>query len=293
MLCDFKPSLRNELTAIKNAANGVGRANVASVEIMWRGELQRRFFNAPSICQDFTDSSKATFVEYVNRTSQEKKILDMYIRTKVIYTELKHQKFLKDINVSKIFTRKNQNRATWITFTLCLLINLILILYYDGSDCFENYTYPFPDGVETIVTCGDPVLPTGARQAVDLLNVLQIVFSSFTLGLFLIVRAPVHYITHRNAGHGMATSAVMTAMDPFTLYYFVYVIFAAVSISVDHVLTLLLLDIVVKNSYALDVIIAVFTPIKQLAMACLLCVIVMYIFSTVLVSGEYCEAHMR
>jgi len=67
-----------------------------------------------------------------------------------------------------------------------------------------------------------------------------------------------------------------------TLYYFVYVILAAGSISVDHILTLLLLDIIVKNSYAMDVIIAVFTPIKQLAMACLLCVIVMYIFAMVL-----------
>lgn len=272
MLCDFKPSLRDELDVMKTDAIGAG-GGVACVEIMWRGELQRRFFNVPSICKNFPDSAKAHFVANVNRESQEKKLLDMYVRARVIYTELLHHKFLHEINISGIFSRQNQNLATWITFILCCSINLIMLAYFDGSECFEKDT-----------KCGEPRLNQKARNAVNILNILQIVFSSFTLVLFLIVKAPVQFATYRKAGLGLLKAALFTAVDPYTLYYFVYVIMAVMSYTIDHIVTILLLDIVMKNSYAMDVLIAIFTPIKQLAMACLLCVVVMYIFSMILVS---------
>lgn len=99
MLCDFKPILRKELDVIRELdKKKVGSDGVAFVEVMWRGELQRRFFNIPTLCKDFTDSSKSNFVEHVDRTSTENKLLDLYRRSKVIYIELLHQKFLHEIN---------------------------------------------------------------------------------------------------------------------------------------------------------------------------------------------------
>ena len=288
MLCDFRPSLRSELEVLSKG-DGIGGESVACVEIMWRGELQRRFFNIPIICQDFTESAKSSFVEYVDRSSQENKHLDMYRRAKVIYTDLLHQKFLREIHLNKVFSRHNQNRATWVTFILCLVINLLMLFYYDGSKCLDIdidsiYVNDTAVGDELPFDCGVPDLPYTIRESVDILNIIQIVFSSFTLLLFLIVRAPVHYLTAMKNGKGVLMAVVETALDPLTLYYFVYVILATLSINIDHILTLLLLDIVVKNSYAMDVLIAIFTPIKQLAMAMLLCIIVMYIFAMVVVS---------
>ena len=157
-----------------------------------------------------------------------------------------------------------------------------MIGYYDGGECLQDAT--LDDNPPVAVSCGKPYLKSSARRAVNILNTLQIIFSSFTLVLFLIVRAPVQYQTYRNKRLGMLRSVFFTAIDPFTLYYFVYVILAGLSTKVDHILTLLLLDIVMKNSYAMDVLVAIFTPIKQLAMACLLCIVVMYIFSMILVS---------
>jgi hypothetical protein len=255
---------------------------------MWRGELQRRFFNVPDICQDFTDSAKSNFVEFVDRSSQENKHLDMYRKAKVIYTDLLHQKFLRDNQLNKVFSRKNQNSATWYTFIICCTINILMIAYYDGSKCLDPYVElddGMDDGSYVEVSCGSPSLPSNIRSAINILNTFQIVFSSFTLLLFLIVRAPVHYLTARKNGEGIFMSILATAVDPLTLYYFVYVILAVLSTRIDHILTLLLLDIVVKNSYAMDVLIAIFTPIKQLSMALILCLIVMYIFSMILVSS--------
>ena len=277
MLCDYKPSLRKELTVIQQEEDMYVGGSVACVEIMWRGELQRRFFNIPGICHNFTDSARTHFVANVDRSSQEKKLLDMYARARVIYTELLHHKFLKEINVSKIFSRQNQNYATWITFCMCCAINVIFLIYYDGVECLKD----IPE--DEMPSCDAPTIEKFARNAINILNTFQIIFSSFTLVLFLIVRAPVNYFTYRNDGCGILKSIMYTAIDPFTLYYFVYVILAVVSLQVDHILTLLLLDIVMKNSYAMDVLIAIFTPIKQLAMACVLCIVVMYIFSMVLV----------
>jgi hypothetical protein len=282
MLCDFKPSLRDELEVLKED-DGLGES-VASVEIMWRGELQRRFFNVPELCQDFTDNSKSKFVEYVDRSSQENKHLDMYSRVKVIYTDLLHQRFLREMQLNKVFSRNNQNRSTWYTFWICCATNIILLVYYDGSECFEGYELS-DDAAPTIeVHCSEPTLPTGPREAVNILNVFQIAFSCFTLTLFLIVRAPVTYLTSIKNGDGIFMSIVATAMEPMTLYYFIYVMLAVLSTRIDHILTLLLMDICVKNSYAMDVLIAIFTPIKQLMMALLLMMISMYIFAMAVVS---------
>ena len=284
MLCDFKPSLRNELEVVREADEKGGGGNVASVEIMWRGELQRRFFNIPDICKEFTDTGKANFVEYVDRSTQENKLLDMYERTSVIYTEVLHAKFLNEKHISGIFSRQNQNRATWVTFILACVINIILIMYYEGTECFEGYGpadddfKPTDDYAFTDVECAAPVLGSGARTAVNALNMCQIIFASFTLLLFLVVRAPVQYQNHMADDKGMIMSIIWTALDPMTLYYLVYVLMACISIQVDHILPFFLLDVVIKNSYAMDVMIAVFYPIKQLVIAVILFLFVMYIF---------------
>jgi hypothetical protein len=286
MLCDFRPSLRNDISILQEdettTKKDSSRGNVACVEILWRGELQRRFFNIPAICNDFTEKSKSDFVEFVDRSSNENKLLDMYVRAEVIYREILHQKWLRELNVHTVFSKQNQNRATWVTFTLSCTLNLIFIGYFSGTECFKEPDTPpavVDDAYVPTYTCGDPALDGGPRAAVDALNILQIIFSSFTLILFLVVRSPVIYQNNVAKGQGMLLSIVNTATDPMTLYYVVYLLLAVVSYSVDHVVTLLLLDVVVKNTYAMDVFIAIFTPIRQLTMAIVLCIFVMYIFA--------------
>lgn len=288
MLCDFRPSLRNELEVIRVAKGNsvsqssitIGEANVASVEIMWRGELQRRFFNIPKLCVHFSSTQRDRFMASVERSTHEKKILDMYNKTKEIYIELLHAEMLEGVQLNKLFNRKNQNIATWITFSLCCAINIMFLVNYDGRDCFDEYIA----GVQAAddVRCGAPILHEKARYIVNILNIFQIIFSSFTLLMFLIVKTPVLYIKYRQDGHGFAKSILYTAVDPMTVYYFFYVVMAAISYQVDHVVTLLLMDIVVKNSNAMDVLYAIIYPFKALTVSLGLMLTIMYIFSVVL-----------
>jgi hypothetical protein len=259
-------------------------SSIACVEIMWRGELQRRFYTLPSLSFDFNETNKSHFVETVNRSSQENKLLDLYKKAHEIYIELLHQQLLQQIKISQIFSRENQNYATWITFGLCCFINLLMLIYYNGSTCLDHYDlHNSSSTYQQEIECGKPDLPHHVRAMINILNYLQIIFSSFTLLMFLIVRAPVQYLIHRQ-DHPLIGSILLTAVDPQTLYYFIYVILAVISLQVDHLSTLFLLDIVMKNSYAMDVLIAVFKPIRQLMMASLLFIVVGYIFAMVLVS---------
>ena len=57
---------------------------------------------------------------------------------KLFILKLLHAKFITELNLHQIFSRENQNRATWITFTLACMINFILLFYFNGEDCFRD-----------------------------------------------------------------------------------------------------------------------------------------------------------
>jgi hypothetical protein len=48
------------------------------------------------------------FVEEVDRSTQESKLIDFNDRVYEVYREVKHQQYLKDINVYWLFSRTNQ-----------------------------------------------------------------------------------------------------------------------------------------------------------------------------------------
>ena len=262
MLCDYRPSLRTDLGYDK-ADVKVDGAEVACVEVMWNGELQRRFFRVPEICKYLAKSSKDDLVENVDRSNQENKLIDFVERAHNLYKEIKHQEKLVEIGVSAIFSRTNQDMATWTAFFLACIINMMLLCFY--------------------VLDGDkPMMPSGAKLAVDVLNVIQIFFAAFTLVLFIVVRVPVQFDINASSEESLAKAVFLTALDPLTVYYVVYLIISILGVfSSDLFSTFLLLDIVMKNSTTRDVLNAVVYPRKQLGMTVILGIFVAYIFTFV------------
>jgi hypothetical protein len=266
MLCDYKPSLRDDLEYVQDANDIVG-AEVACVEILWRGELQRRFFHVPSICFDLAKASKDVLVENVDRSNLENKLQDFVSRAHELYREINHQQLLKEWRVSGIFSRANQNTATWISFFLAFIINVLLLCFYTASS-------------------NEPELPTAVRIVVNALNIFQLFFATFTLILFLVVRVPVRYQSNLAAGHSSLVALLYTMTDGLTMYYFIYLSLCLLAINYSDVfLTFLLLDIVVKNSTTRDVLNAVIYPRKQLGMTLILGIFVGYIFAFIIVSS--------
>tara|TARA_B110000971_G_C19670233_1_gene346330 strand:- start:8 stop:511 length:504 start_codon:yes stop_codon:yes gene_type:complete len=72
------------------------------------------------------------------------------------------------------------------------------------------------------------------------------------------------------------------ATDAYTMYYFGYVIIAALCINEQFLCCFLLLDIIVKDSTTRDVLNAVIYPIKQLGMTVILTLFMINIFQTLI-----------
>jgi hypothetical protein len=265
MLCNYRPSLYDELGISRNVEDIVG-SGTAMIEVIWRSDIHRRFFHVPNVCDYLAKSSKDSLVEFVDRSSAENKLIDFMERSYELYREVKHQQLLTEMGLARIFSRQNQNRATWVTFILTIVINLIFIA-----------TYTQKPGE---ITIGDlyTVLTT-------YLNIAQVAVASFTLLLWIVVRSPVNYQTFIAAGQSEKEALLNVASDSLTMYYVIYLLISFLGVfQENYYCSLLLLDLVVKDATTRDVLNAIVTPRKQLFFALILMLFVIYIFSYFIVS---------
>ena len=131
-LINYRPSIREEL-GIKQDDDNFSGSKTVSVEVIWRGELQRRFFHIPDICDYFAESSKTKFVETVNRNLQENKLNDLLKASHTFYAELRHQEKLTNWGLSIILSRVNQDRSEQASFVIACIINLLQLLFYSHA----------------------------------------------------------------------------------------------------------------------------------------------------------------
>jgi len=214
MLCDYKPSLRDEIQWPPEIEAILGR-DVVSVEVIWNGVLQRRFFPIPDMCHDLADASKNKLVEEVPRDSQETKLTGLMEDAKILYIEIKHQQVLKDSGLASIFSRGNQERATWISFFLACLINFLLLVGYKWGE-------PGFDGVGTNIYL-EVAADEGARNGgMEPTNQLTFLENLAKVGMLItgtgqldkswdwVCDWPAH-----NATHNMTTMSIIDTVDNF------------------------------------------------------------------------------
>jgi hypothetical protein len=268
MLCDYRPTLRKDLMAALEVTHLPIPSNVGCIEVMWEGVLQRRFFNIPSICADLAKSSKDRLIEEVKRDSPENKVLDFMDRAIMLYREILHQQELKRLHLNSIFSITNKDRATWISFFLSCVANVLYLVFY---------SIDFSDGS---LRLADEV-----SLAIQVINVFLIIFSGFTLVLVLVVNTPVLYNTYIDEGMDYKYALVYSVFDNLTLYYMLYLTIVLLGYLVDNYFTsFLLLDIVVKNATARNVLNAVVRPRFQILMTVILGLFLVYIFAFYFVS---------
>jgi len=296
MFMDYNPALANEIKLPRRIRNQMGK-DVVSVEVVWNGKLQRRFFPAPPICTHIAEATKQRLVEDVDRTSQDAKLQDFVYRAKDIYREVQHQQWLSDcewrgINLAQVFSRRNQEGVTWLAFVCALTINILFLFTYEHKQGWISRMAEDDFQTRFNVAPGDVIRDSdiyfGKHDAIIspivlIMNILNIMLSFFTLILFIVVRCPVKYqklMEETNPPWWRAL--IMTATDVMTLYYLGYTIIAVISMSIESAMhPFLLLDVIVKESTTRDVVKAVVHPIKQLSAAMVLGVFVIYIFAMI------------
>jgi hypothetical protein len=290
MLTGYNSNLTSELRLSDSVLDKMG-TEVISVEIVWNGALQKRFFHVPEMCVHLAKATRTNLVQTVCRDNSDLKLTDFVEKCKVVEAELEHQDFLQKKGVSKVFSRTVQNNATWITFFINLVINLIYLL---------NYEWDFDPAAEKCVVtkqtaqklsptedlpnyreCGaSPKIKNSTLETFKTcLNITQISLSCFTLILFLVVRAPVTYRVTFKETRSRWSSFCAIFTKTSTTYYMFYVVFAVLGFDQPLFNTFLLYDILMKNATSRDVLMSVIMPIKQLMATLILGLFTIYIFA--------------
>jgi len=276
MLIEYHPALREELEIPEDITDG---QHTASIEVLWNGEMNRRFFHVPEVCHLLSKASKDELVENVERSSQELKLVDFMERSRALYREVVHQRRLVDASVATIFSRTNMERITWLAFTLALTQNILFLCYFDrqyiGDEVDDN------DG-SILISDGLPVMPDHIVEVADILNYFQIGCASFVNIMMFVVRSPVIYqgLVEHEDEYSTFECIFYTVFDPMTMYYIVYNVIAVLAlVEADYFSTFLLLDIIVKNSTAQNVLNAVVSPRWNIMMALVVTLFICYIFS--------------
>jgi hypothetical protein len=265
MLCDCKPSLRGEL-GLPNPEE-ITDKETACVEIVWNNEVHRRFFHVPDVCQHISKSSMDAVVEYVDRTTLENKLTDFLERSQQLYREIKHHEFLLKYNLTTVFSKKNFDKTTTFSFLLALVINGIFLFSY------------------TAVNNNEPHVVGAALPAVNALNYVQVIVAFYNLLVLAVVINPVKYETLCALGSSHYSSLLWTVLDPLTIYYMGYMIMSLLGVVLaDYYLSFLLLDILMKNSTARNIMMSIYQPRKQLMYVSLLVIFICYIYSFFYVS---------
>jgi hypothetical protein len=276
MLFDSKPSLRDEVASmisdkkksIPDGGRQAGRQTgirpdeLINVEIDWNGQLIRKYFREPDTCKDLDIYMRNQLLEEVDRSGLDRQHADFVKRAEFTYCQLRHQEYLKSLGVSGVFSTTNHGRATWITFILAYTINYLIYWFY------------------TLNEEGQPEVPDVVKPVLTFLNIFQLIVAIFTLILSLVTRSPVTYQTLEAKGHRGWELILLTVCERMTIYYVTYVAICFLGLLVaDFYLSLLLLDIAVKNSTTRDVLKSVVAPAQQIFWTLLLVFIVIYIFA--------------
>ena len=288
MLCDFKPRLRTEfgLEDISMEDNGI-----ACVEVVWRGELMRRFFPVPEICGLLSETTKNHFLLSVDRSALESKLYGILHAARAMYREMLYQELIKNLNVTFIFNQKNHDKVAFFNFIWVIILNVLYIVYYSqkmilcpGQDSIVDNN---PDDYRMVDDgapfCLQPFLGGGATitTVTTALHIIIIILSGFTLLLFLVSRLPIIFETYLEDSGSIIVSSLSTALDTQSLYHAYLVIFAVLGFfdSTKYLTTFLLLDIVFQVEKLQEVLMAVWIPRKALLMTVVLTWIITYIYA--------------
>ena len=174
------------------------------------------------------------------------------------------------LQLSGFFSRQNQDTLSTTAFVLAILINALLLAFF--------ITDP---------QSGLAFLPDDANTVILALTVVEVIVAAVAVINNFVVRSPVIAWSLQEGGKSQMEVIFYTAFDGMTIYYLWFLLFALLGVAYDTMyLPFLLLDIVVKNPTTRDILNSVIQPRQQLAVAFILGIFIIYIYSFFLFAYE-------
>lgn len=268
--------------------------HTAQIEIV-RGDrtMERIVFPVPPICEYLTHESKNRIFYTIERDEQGSKVSDFFQSTEELFNEMKWQKELREQPTLFWISR---HMSTWssISFTLAVLINLIIALFYpfeqDLSNVLDYFILKVLLWIAPLLSIG--LLFTFAKKfglkCLCFTTIFRLLFSFginpvlLLLGLLNILIAGIHMISIMG-NHGIFTKKIDQIVTEFDfLYHIVYLIICALGLLVHPFFySILLFNMIYQEETLKNVIRSVTRNGRSILLTALLALILIYSFSIV------------
>lgn len=268
--------------------------HTAQIEIVRSDRIMERIvFPVPPICEYLTKESKNRIFFSIERDEQGSKVSDFFQSTEDLFNEMKWQKELRE-QPTLYWISRHMSIWSSISFTLAVLINLIVALFYpfdqDLSNVFDYFILKVLLWIAPILSIG--LLFTFAKRfglrCLFFTTIFRLLFSFginpvlLLLGLLNILIAGVHMISIMG-NHGIFTKKIDQIVTEFDfLYHIVYLIICALGLLVHPFFySILLFNMIYQEETLKNVIRSVTRNGRSILLTALLALILIYSFSIV------------
>jgi hypothetical protein len=249
------------LRTIKKDMSDLIFHEIVSVEVYWQQQIHEHFFRIPAIANHISESSKSRLIEEVDLSSQDLKLKDFLRISRDLYREALHHDNLERYEISNAWDLRGY--LSWVMFWSCLVVNGLLLAFYRRDQ--EDNTLRLPEDIELTIF---------------ILLIAQVVYASWSLCVYLIVRTPVQYWSHTDQFESKSVALVTALADPLLLWSLCYLLFSLLALISNYLyVSVCLLDFIAMNSTSRDVLNAVVYPARQLSAAIVIILIIVNIFS--------------
>jgi hypothetical protein len=113
------------------------RNEIASVEIVHDDAVHSIFFYKPDIVKDISKASIASVTADIDCSAHERKLSEFLVNVSNLYREAKHQQYLRKFGVMDLWSL--QNRLTWIMFANAVLMNCLILGFYQVASGLTHH----------------------------------------------------------------------------------------------------------------------------------------------------------
>eukprot|EP00941_MAST-03F_sp_MAST-3F-sp1_P001155 g1155.t1 len=251
---------------------------IESVEISWLKQLHIVYFRESSLLEFIVEETQDRAVEEIERTNSETKLRGLSEFYSILYSEMKHQKWLDTLGLADVFSDDYLRILKAIAFKVTLLINLVLLLsfsYQPVGKIDDNFDYEGKDPVLSLERLLG-IDESGTNVIIMFLGLIHVILSIMILVQYIVVMVPPNY-------QALDSNPVLVLIQTPLLYFVVYAIGSIVALNGSYwVFCFHLLDICKRNMIVQQVVMAVVYPFIPLVKTFRFMTFVIFIITMIL-----------
>ena len=162
--------------------------HMASIEVVIHDKLRRVWFTVPAEVSLIAGTMRDNFVEDVDRSTSETKLLEFNEFVKRSFESVQHLQYLQSKGVANVFSANNMDMFLTSRFTCTILLNTMMLLSYDVTDLDGTEVFSLDALFTEATTIG----------IITFFGYTHLFFASMIVLQFLVVQAPLLLMKYGN-----------------------------------------------------------------------------------------------